>query len=313
MRCLTRLLYVSGYGSRAGPEPKDIYVASLCGIYLLHTAVIMKISKGQVQRFRQRVYQAYGLYGRHTLPWRTTNNPYHILVSEVMLQQTQVARVLQKYPEFIRTFPTLQTLAKAPFKKVVAVWDGLGYNRRCLNLHKTAKLILKEHKGKVPNDITILASLPGIGHATACEIAAFAYGMAHPFIETNIRSVYLYHFFRKRRSVHDRELMPLIEATLDIRSAREWFYALMDYGVHLKQSQSNPSRRSTHHVKQPRFEGSDRQARGKLLRAIARRSMSLASLSTSADIGKDKAERLLVQMIREGLISRSGGRYRIAR
>jgi A/G-specific adenine glycosylase len=271
----------------------------------------MGISKSQIQRFRQRVYQAYGLYGRHSLPWRTTNNPYYILVSEFMLQQTQVKRVMQKYPEFIKTFPTLQALARAPLRKVLGVWSGMGYNRRALNLHKTAKLIQKEHKSRVPSEVILLEALPGIGHATACEIAAFAYSRANPFIETNIRSVYIYTFFRTRRVVHDKDILPLVALTMDTRNPRAWYYALMDYGVFLKQHYDNPSRKSRHYRKQDRFEGSSRQVRGRILRILTKGEATASEIRKVART--QDSEQIVTAMIKEGLIERHGRRYRIPR
>lgn len=219
--------------------------------------------------FAARVWEHYDTHARHDLPWRATRNPYRVLVSEVMLQQTQVARVVPKYAEFLSTFPTAEALAGAPLDEVLRVWRGLGYNRRALALKRAAEAIVTEYDGRVPDTLEGLTGLPGIGHATAAQILAFAFDVGVPFIETNIRSVYLHEFFGDAEDVPDSAILPLVEATIDRERPREWFWALMDYGAHLKATRPNPSRRSRHHVRQERFEGSNRQLRGRLLAALA--------------------------------------------
>ncbi|MBN2248060.1 MAG: A/G-specific adenine glycosylase [Coriobacteriia bacterium] len=216
-----------------------------------------------------RVWEHYDAHARDDLPWRATRDPYRVLVSEVMLQQTQVARVVTKYAEFLASFPTVEALAEAPLDEVFRVWRGLGYNRRALALKRAAEAIVAEHGGCVPDTAEGLVALPGIGHATAAQILAFAFDVGVPFIETNIRSVYLHEFFGDAEDVPDSAILPLVEATMDRERPREWFWALMDYGTHLKATRPNPSRRSRHHVRQGRFEGSNRQLRGRLLAALA--------------------------------------------
>lgn len=186
------------------------------------------------ERFRGLVYDYYEKSGRHSLPWRNTRDPYKILVSEIMLQQTQVNRVLQKYEEFLKAFPDVGSLAEASTGEVLKIWQGLGYNRRALNLKRAAEIIKKDFRGEFPETAESLESLPGIGQSTRGAIMAFAFGTPTAFIETNIRSIYIHHFFKGEKNVHDREIMPLIEKTLDTENPRDWYYALMDYGVHLK-------------------------------------------------------------------------------
>lgn len=209
-------------------------------------------------------------YARHRRPfiWREQPTPYHVFVSEVMLQQTQTYRVEPKFKEFMRAFQSFEVLAAAPLVRVLAAWQGLGYNRRGKFLKESAERIMAEYGGVLPDNPVDLVQLPGIGPATASSIAAFAYNKPTVFIETNIRSVYLHFFFQDKRDVHDKELLPLIAQTLDREHAREWYYALMDYGVMLKQQISNPSRQSKHHVTQSRFEGSDRQIRGIIIKLL---------------------------------------------
>jgi len=217
--------------------------------------------------FIKTIYDYYLLHKR-SFPWRDVDNPYYVLVSEIMLQQTQTYRVEPKFAGFIAQFPTLESLASAPLSAVLAAWQGLGYNRRAKFLHQAACQIVAQHEGSVPCDPAVLQQLPGIGAATAASISAFAYNTPTVFIETNIRAVYIHFFFPDRSDVHDRELLPLIEQTLDCVSPRQWYYALMDYGVMLKKTQVNPSRKSKHHTKQSRFVGSTRQVRGAVLRAL---------------------------------------------
>jgi A/G-specific DNA glycosylase len=217
--------------------------------------------------FRRTVLTYYQAHGRD-LPWRHTRDPYRILVSETMLQQTQVPRVLVKYEEFLAAFPDIGALAAAPLEAVLRAWQGLGYHRRALSLQKTAAIVATEHDGELPRSVPDLVRLPGVGPATAGAVAAFAYGAAHPFIETNIRAVYLHCFFPDRSDVTDREILPLVEATLDHIDPRSWYYALMDYGVMLKRAFPNPSRRSRHHTRQSLFLGSRRQLRAQVLRVL---------------------------------------------
>src|SRR3989344_2854344 len=200
------------------------------------------LSPARVWRFRSEVYSFYRR-NKRALPWRLTKNPYHILVSEIMLQQTQVDRVKPKYREFLKIFPTIRALAASPLSKVLWTWSGLGYNRRAAALKKCAEEIMRGYKGRIPDTMEELDALPGVGHHTAGAIMAFAFNKPVVFIETNIRSVFIHHFFQKREKVSDLELEPLIAQTLDRRAPRRWYSALMDYGSALKRRIDNPSRR----------------------------------------------------------------------
>ncbi len=234
-------------------------------------------STAKLKEFRRTVWDYYKKQGRHTLPWRKTRDPYKILVSEIMLQQTQVSRVMTKWSEFLVKFPTVEALAEAPVADVLKAWQGLGYNRRALNLRRAAEVVVRDHHGQFPRAATDLESLPGIGQSTRGAIMAFAFGLPTTFIETNIRAIYIHHFFPQARVgakngsptlVHDRDLLPLIEKTLDRENPRDWYYALMDYGVHLKQTLPNPSRKSLHHTKQSSFKGSNREIRSRILKFV---------------------------------------------
>ncbi|GFO68118.1 endonuclease III [Geomonas limicola] len=266
----------------------------------------------EIAAFREVVLDFFATQGR-TLPWRETRDPYAILVSEIMLQQTQVDRVKEKYREFLAQFPTLEALAAAELSLVLSVWQGLGYNRRALALKNCAQAVVERLDGKLPADIAQLESLPGIGPYTARAVAAFAFGIPSPFIETNIRSVFILHFFPGAESVHDRDLLPLVEATLLRDRAREWYYALMDYGAMLKRTRVNPGRQSAHHVRQSPFRGSNRERRSLILRNI------LASPGIThnelAHALPDQAESLagnLERLEREGFIRREQGGFVIS-
>lgn len=209
---------------------------------------------------------------RRILPWREHITRFGVLVSEIMLQQTQVERVRVKFIEFMKRFPTLRSLERAPLTDVLRTWQGMGYNRRAKYLHKTAQIIVGAYRSRLPNDPDVLETLPGIGRATACAIACFAYNRPLVFIETNIRRVMIHHFFKDQDNIHDRDLLPVVERLLDrvlkrdVLTPREWYYALMDYGSHLATLVENPNKRSAHYLRQTKFEGSDRQVRGRLLR-----------------------------------------------
>jgi A/G-specific adenine glycosylase len=251
------------------------------------------------------------------MPWRETRDPYRILVSEVMLQQTQVDRVRPKYAEFLAAFPGLASLAAAPLARLLAVWRGLGYNRRVLNLQRAARLLRERHGGRVPDDAAALVALPGIGAATAGSIRAFAFDAPVVFVETNIRRVFLHEFFPGRAAVTDAELLPLVAAALVRRRPREWYYAVMDYGAALARQVPNPNRRSRSWSRQGRFEGSDRQIRGAILRRLlddgpATPAGLTAGLAGIGDTDAGRVRRLIADLEREGFVRRDGRRVRIA-
>lgn len=256
---------------------------------------------------------------RRDLPWRRTDDPYAILVSEVMLQQTQVARVLDAYPRFLAVFPTVLSLAEAPVTEVLSAWSGLGYNRRALALHRAAKVIVAENGGCVPESATELRLLPGVGAATAAAISAFAFARPEPFIETNIRAAFIHFFFPGADSVADADILPLVEKTLDRDDPREWFYALMDYGVWVKKTFGNPGRRSKHHPVQSPFAGSRRELRAQALRALLALAPSGGDPAMVRDLlpapRRDLAEvrSVLDDLVSEGFLEKEAGVYRTAR
>jgi len=229
-----------------------------------------------------------------------------------MLQQTQVDRVRGRWERFLDRFPSFSALAGAPLAEVLGEWQGLGYNRRAANLKRIAEAVVAEHGGILPGDPAVLRTLPGLGPATAASVSVFAFGTPVAFIETNVRAVYLHFFFADRDGVRDAELLPIAEAALPREDAGRWHWALMDYGVALKRAVPNPSRRSAHHVAQSRFEGSNRQLRGRILRALlAGGPMSAEELGEAVD-GDGRLADALAALCREGLVVEAGGSYSIA-
>jgi A/G-specific adenine glycosylase len=210
--------------------------------------------KQSVSQVGKKIRAYYVQHGRHTLPWRKTTDPYAVLVSEIMLQQTQVDRVIPYFLRFIKRFPRVQSLARCDLKTVLTFWSGLGYNRRGKMLHDASKVILVKYKGTVPTSRHDLESLPGVGPYTAGAIRAFAFNMPDVFIETNIRALVLHHFFPRSKNVDDACVMPYVAALVHMQEPRMIYAALMDYGAYVKQSVSNPSRRSKQHIQQKPFQ-----------------------------------------------------------
>ncbi len=269
----------------------------------------MKLTPQRIRLFRQRIY-AYYQKNKRVLPWRRTHDPYKILVSELMLQQTQVGRAIEKYREFLRRFPTIESLARAPLHAILEQWQGLGYNRRALALKRLAVIIADRHGGLIPRKIEALKALPGVGAATAGAVCAFAFDKPVVFIETNIRSVFIHFFFRNSEAVKDSEIFPLVEQTLDAKRPREWYYALMDYGAMLKEQHANPGRRSAHYARQSPFEGSRRQIRGKILKAVVTHpGISEAALVREINRDEGLVKQVLEELRKEGFIGKKGRRF----
>jgi A/G-specific adenine glycosylase len=261
--------------------------------------------------FQHKIWDYYREHGR-AMPWRETKNPYHILVSELMLQQTQVPRVLEKYREFIVRFPDAAALAKAPLRSVLRVWQGLGYNRRALALQQIARIVVERFKGKVPSSLDDLVELPGIGKATASAILAFAFNQPIAFIETNIRTVFIHFFFSDRDAVSDEEILPLVVQTLDADNPREWYYALMDYGTFLKKTAANAGRKSRHYHKQSPFDGSNRQVRGRIVRYLTKEGKRTeGELVKQLGLNARRVRSVLLDLEKEGMITRKGAMLKI--
>lgn len=255
--------------------------------------------------FRKKIFSFYKKEGRH-FPWRETKDPYKILVSEVMLQQTQADRVASKFKEFIKRFKTVGALSKASLGEVLRAWQGLGYNRRALYLKRAAEEIVKIKS--FPSKATELENLPGVGPYTARAVLTFAFNKREIFIETNIRSVFIHEFFKSKRKVSDKEIISLIRQTLPKRNVSEWYQALMDYGALLKRKNNNPSRRSTHHSKQSMFRGSRREIRGKIISLLSKNSRSEKDIALYC--GR-KVKPILEDLLCEGFIEKKGPLYEL--
>ncbi len=290
----------------------------------------------EIKTFQNKIYLFYKKQAR-IFPWRDTTDPYRILISELMLQQTQAQRVIPKYSAFIKVFPNWQSLHKASFQDVLKLWSGLGYNRRAIYLKNAAGIIVTKYNGKTPKTVEELMSLPGIGFNTASAICAFAYNQPVVFIETNIRSVFINEFSpilngwpdwrgsqntRTHSSgsmiwdeggtgpvykyeVHDNDILPLIEQTLDTKDPRAWYWALLDYGNFLKKTLPNPSRLSQHYKKQSKFEGSDRQLRGKILKMLTNKGMvNIKDIALQLSKDVEKVKEISSELQKEGFIKK---------
>lgn len=218
--------------------------------------------------FKQQAWRQGALHSRDDLPWRFVDDPYLVYVSEVMLQQTQVARVLKRWPRFVGLFPTIDALASASTSDVLEQWQGLGYNRRALALKRAADECSQHYAGTMPRTLEGLLALPGVGPATAAGIMAFAYNRPGVYLETNVRTVFIHELFPDAEKVSDAQLRPLVEATCSQDDPRRWYYALLDWGAYLKGIGANAGRRSAHYTRQSAFEGSRRQKRAFVLREV---------------------------------------------
>jgi len=270
-----------------------------------------RLTLTQIRSFQKKVYKFYDTQGRD-LPWRKRVTPYRVLVSEIMLQQTQVDRVIEKYGEFLAVFPGFTDLAKAPLPKLLKLWQGMGYNRRALALKALAQAVVSEHKGRLPSDPDILVTLPGIGKYTAGAVSAFAFNKPVVFMDTNIRRVYIHEFLHDCRNIHDDELVPLVRQTLDKNNPRKWYNALMDYGSMLKKEQVNPNKRSAHYTRQSPFEDSNRQVRGRILKALVHgAALTAARIVKETGMDAERIKQNLEQLACEGFIVKKRNRYLI--
>jgi A/G-specific adenine glycosylase len=246
---------------------------------------------------KRAVKRYYRLHGRHHLPWRGTHDPYAILVSEIMLQQTQVDRVIPYFERWMKKFPTAQTLARASLLAVLKEWSGLGYNRRAKFLHEAVREIVTRHAGSVPRTYAELRKLRGVGDYTAKAIRVFAWNESETLIETNVRTVFLYHFFPRTHNVADASLIPLITTSLKGEEPRTWYAALMDYGAYLKAAHHNPSRRSLRHVVQRTFKGSMREVRGAIMKHI----VAGNDINDTRNTFPDRFDEAYASLVRDGL------------
>ena len=260
--------------------------------------------------FKALILTFYAQHGRPFI-WRETCDPYAILVSEVMLQQTQTGRVVPKYEAFLSRWPDFSSLAEASTESLLSVWKDLGYNRRSLNLGKRAKMT-EAWDWTIPNDRVLIESLPGVGKATSAAIRSFCFGEKSVYLETNIRRVLLTAFYPEQDEVKDKDLELLLhDLSLINEDMKIWYYALMDYGVLLKALLPNANKRSAHYTKQKKFENSNRQIRGQLIHLLT--DTGAKELSAIYEIlSSFEDERILNsldQLSQEGFVQEKEGVY----
>lgn len=270
------------------------------------------MTEREIAAFQSAVWKYYAEHGRHDLPWRAPEpdgsfDPYKILVSELMLQQTQVSRVRIKYAEFLRQFPTVRDLAAASLGDVLIAWQGLGYNRRAKFLWQAAQKIIQDFNGVFPEMSAELETLPGVGKNTAGAILAYAFDQPVAYLETNIRTVYIHYFFKDHVDISDKQILKLVEKSLPTEKCREWYWALMDYGTYLKQTVGNLNKHSKSYTKQSKFEGSLRQIRGQVLRQLSSGPRTFTELADEIPDGRLKE--VLQDLEREMLVQHLNERY----
>ncbi|MFX1328386.1 MAG: A/G-specific adenine glycosylase [Promethearchaeota archaeon] len=272
------------------------------------------LTKKVIELFQKLIYDYYKNHKRK-FPFREKITPYNVLISEVMLQQTQTSRVSEKFLKFIQKFPDFLSLSNASTEEVLKYWKGLGYNRRAIALKQIAQVVINDFNGELPYSIETLKSFPQIGHNTASSILTFAFNKPTVFIETNIRRVYIYFFFPNKKRVNDKEILPIVEKTIDKINPREWYYALMDYGVMLKKKFPYLGRKSIHYKKQSSFEGSRRQIRGKILKMMIENQIIKKSkiIEKFKDFSNERINSILAQLAKEGFILIDKDNVRIAK
>ncbi|NVM36234.1 MAG: A/G-specific adenine glycosylase [Candidatus Lokiarchaeota archaeon] len=267
-----------------------------------------------IELFKKLIYDYFRNHKRK-FPFREKITPYNVLISEIMLQQTQTGRVSEKFSKFIAKFPDFLSLSSATLEEVLIEWKGLGYNRRAIALKKIAKTVINDFNGELPDSLEILKSFPQIGHNTASSILTFAFNKPMTFIETNIRRVYIYFFFPNKSLVNDKDIMTILKKTIDNNNPREWYYALMDYGVMLKKVHPELNKKSAHYRKQTPFNGSTRQVRGELLKLLIKEGkMEITKIQEYSKINDMKRiKKILDQLKKEGFIEIEEDTVKIAK
>lgn len=261
-----------------------------------------------------RLMQQMGEELYREMPWREDTRPYYVLVSEIMLQQTQVDRVIPKFRDFIDQFPDEHSLAGAPLADVLRAWQGLGYNRRAKFLHDSAKQIVA--LGSFPVSVDSMTQLAGVGQNTAGAIMAYAYNYPSIFVETNVRAVYIHHFFDQQQLVSDREIIHKLSVTAPWQNnfdmkPRKFYWALMDYGHYLKKQGVGPSR-SSQYKKQAPLHGSVREVRGQIITALTKADSRRIDLEDywGAD---HRFPAALDGLIRDGLVQETNGHLHLTK
>jgi A/G-specific adenine glycosylase len=228
-----------------------------------------------------------------------------------MLQQTQVQRVIGKYNEWLIAYPTVQAVASATLVDILSLWSGLGYNRRARFLHESAKLIVSQYQGIIPLNLDALQALPGIGYNTAAAIIVYATNQPQIFIETNIRTVFIHHYYAQtNHKVSDVEIKKIVADTIDVKHPREWYWALMDYGTYIKKSTPGLMTKSSSYKKQSTFIGSNRQLRGIIIKSLIVAPKSIEQLH-EITAGDMRTKLVIDSLVQDKLVNKVGTNYQI--
>ncbi len=265
----------------------------------------------QLSEFKELIWDK-GRELYRNMPWREDTRPYYVLVSEIMLQQTQVDRVRVKFAEFITAFPDIQSLAAAGLDEVLTLWSGLGYNRRAKFLHSAARMVQNDYDGVFPDTLEKLTTLPGVGVNTAGAILAYSFNKPSVFIETNIRTVYFYHLFEHAELVSDKELHAIVQETVDTEHPREWYWALMDYGTYLKRNGVGQNNKSKQYKKQAPLKGSIREVRGQILKELTTNAYSLETLKQRLN-ADERFDSALEGLRKDELVTEKDGLLQLSR
>jgi A/G-specific adenine glycosylase len=263
-------------------------------------------SPERIREFQKKVFSFYRKYGRE-LPWRKTTDPYKILLSELMLQQTQVNRVILYYEKWISRWPTIHALASASLAEVLQAWMGLGYNTRAINLHKAARKIVTKFGNDVLEAMKQYKEIPGVGRYTSQAVQIFSTNANLVTVDTNIRRIFIKEFNLPEK-VSDKALWELAERCLPRGKSRDWHNALMDYGALFLTAKKTGIKPKT---QQSKFEGSDRQIRARILRCLLKEKMSLSELEKTVRIEQIRLRQILDKMMNEKIIMKKNNSYQL--
>jgi A/G-specific adenine glycosylase len=259
-----------------------------------------------IRMFQKKIFSFYKK-NKRDLPWRNTTDPYKILLSEIMLQQTQVKRVILYYEKWIKKWPTIDALASASLPEVLQMWMGLGYNTRAINLHKTARKIVAQFDSDVIEAMKQYKELPGIGRYTSQAVRIFSTNADLVTVDTNIRRIFISEFALPT-TITGTELWVIAETCLPRGKSRDWHNALMDYGALHLTAQKTGIKPKT---QQSRFEGSDRQIRATILRCLLQKPMSLSEMETIFKLEQERVQPILEKMVHENIIEKRNTTYQL--
>ena len=265
----------------------------------------VNINQDSINAFHQRIF-SWWKENKREFPWRKTTDPYKIMVSEIMLQQTQASHVASKYNNFIKRFPTLEKLAHASKAEILSLWSGLGYNRRALWLQEAARTIVE--KGVFPQTPKELEKLKGIGPYTAKSILIFAFNLDIATVDTNIRRILIAENFATEET-SEKQLFEIANKLLPIGKSSDWHNALMDFGATFLTARKTGISPTS---KQSNFKDSDREKRGQILKyLLEEEKATFPELKNHLKIEKKRLETILEKMVKDGLLNKIDERYSI--